>query len=475
MNTNNDTNTKINYSIAYKLVNGEGEYTVSANGNEYTVYQDQKGNLSVNPRLKGKALEEAQKAIGLVKELQQRLAEEAQKAIQEVPLQEQQAKQPKEVRKLHPFYPPYVRFLEATKLDSENTTLSKLEKNIDDFLKNTFAVIGLSVIKDLSAKLKTLSAERKEKIEGKFWGIRKFFHKLNQMFKGGGFRTLAERADGLRNKIDGLIPELEKRAEQEKRENLRWKLTAIAKDTGYGNLVREDTIKEINALDKEAFIDVMSVYFSNDQFVSAHTLYRELNDEKRKLFDDLLLVKPDWNRWANLHFSQSTFNPVGNVWEIDGFDKERYLAKFVEDYKRIFRTEQDHYFNSNAHYNIIFSLQGLHTDGEKFSLEKFEGLGLKLPKYVSNTFVQYLFREAVIQYVQKDNWSKVTSLLDALNIKNTYGNPAEGQILKTMVEITLNEILNKDNLPEAIVKAIKENMLYEEYGLFPETVATAAQ
>ncbi|MFI5343538.1 MAG: hypothetical protein ACHQUC_04885, partial [Chlamydiales bacterium] len=468
---NNTINTNVQFT---SYSNGTGQYDFSISGKDYTVYQDKVGQLSVNPNLKGAALEDAKLALEIVKQVKQALEQTA----KENQTTGQQTHQPLEEKKIHPFSQGFLRIIKAKVL--ENDPLSALEKTIDSYIGaihnySELPSSGLTTLTMLKGKLKTLSDERKQKIESKFSWIREFFHKVAQYFRGGGYQTLATRADALSSKIEGLIPAVEQRSVQLELDLLKWGLEEIASNPKLPRDDKQKTFNQINQLKKDEFEEILSIYFNPKKFISCNELYQNLSPEKRQMFDNLILARADWYTFVNNNFYQQQINgpEAKNILELPGVDKERYFNQFMQNFQQISQKEKENLASSGAMRSRL--VETLFAGDEELPPN------LALPSHISNNFLKQMFREAVEKYTQGENIGTVLELLDALNLESgTYWKDRVFYVIKPkMAEKisikTINEILNRETLSEAVIAILQANVKCEKYHLFPETTATTTK
>lgn len=446
----------MNTTITFKGYNdGSGKYEFPVDGKNYTIFQDKAGQLSINPNLKGAAQNEAEKALGILKKALEQLRQESQPKFQTV------STPSKPVHSV--FDPAYSRINQVGRLDKD--TLKALEESIDSYVKGVHEYVvapseGLEKIKTLQGKLNALSKKRKEEVENRFSCIGRFFHKLAQFFTGGGFRTLAERTDALSNKIRGLKPLLKKTVVRFERDLIKWELKAIAKDPKVFD--KKETFEKINQLSESEFKEIVSIYFSSTEFISCNELYQNLNTEKRALFDDLILAQPDWYLFIGSHFYQHEMNGAESkkIFELPGVNRERYFNQFMTEFEQIAQKEKE---------GFAFSL-GMQRNHSIFD----RSFKIRLPSYVSNSFLKEMFKEAVIKYVNEENFDRVLALLDALYLKEgTYWKDGiffnvDQEAAEERSKKTLNEVFG--TLPETVVQKLKDNINCEHYSLFTKEV-----
>lgn len=171
--------------------------------------------------------------------------------------------------------------------------LKNLEKNILEFNKTK---IPSEVRHSVAVKLSDLANKRITVKEANFSGLHKFFHKISQLFKGHGFRTKGQWGIELASRIENVNSKIYK-SQIEK---------CIFHGTGLGmNEKRPQEIlnemkAEINSLPEAEFKKVLhNIIFKkkeSDFFGEKNKLifYKNLNEEKRKIFDEELLSKNDW-------------------------------------------------------------------------------------------------------------------------------------------------------------------------------------
>lgn len=172
--------------------------------------------------------------------------------------------------------------------------LKNIEGNISEFNKPE---ITSKVRHAVATKLLDLANRRITIKESNFSGIHKFFHKIGQLFKGHGFRTKGEWGIELASRMEKVDSEIDKSQIE------KCIFHGISLDTGLRQILNEMKEK-INNLTETQFKQVLNdIIFKKKEkefFGNKNKLifYKNLNEDKRKIFDSELLSRSDWYEQA---------------------------------------------------------------------------------------------------------------------------------------------------------------------------------
>jgi len=187
----------------------------------------------------------------------------------------------------------YERHKDTLKLKS-GEYLHNVEVSLNQFKD---PAIPSTARRAVALKLSTLAHKRMTK-ESNFSAIHKFFHKIGQLFKGHGFRTKGEWGLELASKIEKIDAEIYKIELQ----------SIIFQGIGLERKATENRLQaiknKINDLSDPQFSELLDeIIFASREtstFGKKNKLifYENLNDDKRKIFDQKLLARGDWYQQA---------------------------------------------------------------------------------------------------------------------------------------------------------------------------------
>lgn len=172
--------------------------------------------------------------------------------------------------------------------------LKNVEGNISEFNKpETHSEVRHAV----AMKLSDLANRRITIKENNFSGIHKFFHRIGQLFKGHGFRTKGEWGVELASRMEKVDSVIYK-AQLEKCIFNGLSLTDQYLQILYGMKEKINSLTETQF--KEVLNDIIFKKKENDFFGEKNKFifYKNLNDEKRKIFDKEHLSRSDWYEQA---------------------------------------------------------------------------------------------------------------------------------------------------------------------------------
>lgn len=144
----------------------------------------------------------------------------------------------------------------------------------------------------VSTKLSSMATQRVSDVETQWSGIGRFFHKLGQVFRGHGYRTLGEWGQTLASRM---------------KEYDRTVYTAQLKmcfsgSLGLGNIQRipDDVMEKVEQFNPEEFQQLLDevVFKGSESLVfgakNKFEFYDKLSEGKRLVFNQALLERGDW-------------------------------------------------------------------------------------------------------------------------------------------------------------------------------------
>ena len=183
----------------------------------------------------------------------------------------------------------YVKYKQQLQLSYERL-LADVDGNI-----RTFCHVHMpsEAREAVAVKVDSMAQERIETLEGKWSGIHRFFHKLGQVFRGHGYRTLGEWGCTLATRMREYnttvyVGQLKACFSTTLEENrLKGNITSdiinnVEKlnDAGFKRLLDEVVFSRMELL----------VYGAKNKF----GFYEKLSDDKRHIFNEALLARRDW-------------------------------------------------------------------------------------------------------------------------------------------------------------------------------------
>lgn len=225
--------------------------------------------------------------------------------------------------------------------------LKNVEGNISEFNKPE---IPSKVRHAVATKLSDLANRRITIKESNFSGIHKFFHKIGQLFKGHGFRTKGEWGVELASRMEKVDSEIYK-SQLEK---------CIFHGIGLGmhekppQQILDEMKEKINSLTETQFKQVLNdIIFKKKEknfFGEKNKLifYKNLNEEKRKIFDNDLLSRSDWYEQAFDIIEGSDDE------EFKGFVSKEMVSLFQSNPKKIIQIYENQK-NKNGWFERFFN------------------------------------------------------------------------------------------------------------------------
>jgi len=184
-----------------------------------------------------------------------------------------------------------------------------VEKNIDGIVGPKQLPMHLRIA--VSLKLSELAKKRIEKKESNFSAVRRFFHRIAQLFKGHGFRTKGEWGLKLSAKIENVKNKEYKKilesifSEKAKENTIPMESKELNKSE-----INKAIAEELNNLEKDKFISFLNevvwekhagaaIYANKDgpwRYPLPGSLFRPgfLNQEKKEIMEEEILKKDDW-------------------------------------------------------------------------------------------------------------------------------------------------------------------------------------
>jgi hypothetical protein len=287
-----------------------------------------------------------------------------------------------------------------------NFKYGKFLTNVEANLKHLNSTnVSSDARSKVATKLTELAQDRISNKESNFSGARRFFHKVGQLFKGHGYRTKGEWGLEVASRMQKVESEIYK--------------TQLQSVMFGGFAFRDENITamkdKINGLPEKEFKDILNkIVFKSSEghmFGSKRKLvfYNMLTDEKKKVFAQELLARPDWYQQA---FDIVEGSEEGDVASFIA-KNPAMVKKFQEnpaEVIRIYRGKKD----ANVFYKRFFdelALAAIQDYLDQNSLEGYQKISALL-----NQHMRFLARVEFVQGLQDklgdENYQKLKDNVD---------------------------------------------------------------